>query len=67
MQEMILNSTHSMTSNKSFQFSINLMIVAARLMSQFTYIPTSYLIVQIIMLVFSLLYLIQEILRKKKN
>ncbi|CAD8117277.1 unnamed protein product [Paramecium sonneborni] len=66
MQELISNSTHTITSNQSFQFSINLMIVAVRLMSQFTYIPASYLIVQIVMLVLSFLYLIQEIIRKKK-
>ncbi|CAD8199744.1 unnamed protein product [Paramecium octaurelia] len=65
-QELISNSTHTITSNKSFQFSINLMIVAVRLISQFTYIPDSYLIIQIVMFVLSFLFLIQELLRKQK-
>ncbi|CAD8082320.1 unnamed protein product [Paramecium primaurelia] len=65
-QKMNSNSTHKITSNKSFKISKNLMMVAVRLNSQFSYVPRSYLIIQTIMLVLSLLYLIQEILRKPK-
>ncbi|CAK57468.1 unnamed protein product (macronuclear) [Paramecium tetraurelia] len=60
------NSTHKITSNKSFKISINLMMVAVRLISQFSFVPRSYLIIQTIMVVLSLLYLIQEILRMPK-
>ncbi|CAD8083550.1 unnamed protein product [Paramecium primaurelia] len=65
-QKMNTNSTHKITSNKSFKISINLMMVAVRLISQFSFVPKSYLIIQTIMVVLSLLYLIQEILRKPK-
>ncbi|CAD8202843.1 unnamed protein product [Paramecium octaurelia] len=60
------NSTYKIASNKSFKISINLMMVAVRLISQFSFVPRSYLIIQAIMVVLSLLYLIQEILRKPK-
>ncbi|CAD8205363.1 unnamed protein product [Paramecium octaurelia] len=57
-KKMNTNSTHKITSNKSFKISKNLMM--------FSYVPRSYLIIQTIMVVLSLLYLIQEILRKPK-
>ncbi|CAD8109644.1 unnamed protein product [Paramecium primaurelia] len=58
-EHLYMNTQYNLTSNTNYSFTV-------RLMAQFDFVPTSYLIIIVVMLVISLLYSILTYTRYKK-
>ncbi|CAD8207206.1 unnamed protein product [Paramecium octaurelia] len=58
-ERLYINTQYNLTSNTNYSFTV-------RLMAQFDFVPTSYLIIVVVMLVISLLYSILTYTRYKK-
>ncbi|CAD8207982.1 unnamed protein product [Paramecium pentaurelia] len=58
-EHLYMNTQYNLTSNTNYSFTV-------RLMAQFDFVPTSYLIIIVVMLVISLLYSIITYTRYKK-
>ncbi|CAD8111841.1 unnamed protein product [Paramecium primaurelia] len=58
-ERLYMNTQYNLTSNTNYSFTV-------RLMAQFDFVPTSYLIIIVVMLVISLLYSILTYTRYKK-